>query len=153
MLRPAAHSDLEDVVSWIPTARDCALWAGWRVAFPIDPQSLPSAIDFTDSNAFSLIDGKTLVGFGQLVMKAHHRGHLARLIVKPELRGKGHGEMLVRALLERARLQLCARVSLNVDSSNLPAQELYLKLRFVDAERPPDEPAFAGARYMEWTQW
>ena len=141
------------MVSWIPTARDCELWAGWRVTFPIDRPSLPAAIGFTESNAFSLIDGETLVAFGQLVRKNRRRAHLARLIVKPGLRGKGHGETLVRALLERARLESFGIVSLNVDSANLPAVSLYLKMGFVEATRPPDEPESAGARYMELIQW
>ena len=153
MLRLATSSDLEDVVSWIPTARDCELWAGRRVTFPIDRTSPPAAIDFTESNAFSLIDGEEFVAFGQRVRKGQGRGHLARLIVKPGLRGKGHGEMLVRALLHRARIESFESVSLNVDSSNLPAVSLYLKMGFVDATRPPDEPASAGARYMEMSHW
>ena len=153
MQRAATIADLEDVVSWIPTARDCELWAGWRVTFPIDRPSLPAAIGFTESNAFSLIDGETLVAFGQLVRKNRRRAHLARLIVKPGLRGKGHGEALVRALLKRARLESFGIVSLNVDSANLPAVSLYLKMGFVEATRPPDEPESAGARYMELIQW
>jgi ribosomal protein S18 acetylase RimI-like enzyme len=153
MLRSATLSDLEDVISWIPTARDCELWAGRRVTFPIDRTLLPAAIDLTDGNAFSLIDGQEFVAFGQLVRKSQDRGHLARLVVKPGLRGKGHGEMLVRALLDRARIESFESVSLNVDSSNLPAVSLYLKMGFVDATRPPDEPASARARYMEMSRW
>jgi ribosomal protein S18 acetylase RimI-like enzyme len=149
MLRSATLSDLRHVVSWVPTARDCELWAGRRVSFPIDWTSLPAAIDFTESNAFSLIDGEELVAFGQLVRKSPDRGHLARLVVKPELRGKGHGETLVRALLDRARIESFERVSLNVHSANLPAISLYLKMGFTDAGRPPDEPESAGARYLE----
>lgn len=153
MLRSATLSDLEVVVSWIPTARDCQLWAGRRVAFPIDRTALLAAIDFSGTNAFSLIDAEELVAFGQLVRKSQSRGHLARLIVKPGLRGMGHGETLVRALLDRARIESFDNVSLNVDRSNLPAASLYLKLGFVDATRPPDEPESAGARYMEMSQW
>ena len=149
MLRSATRLDLEKVASWISTGRDCELWAGWRVSFPIDRECLPVAIEFTETNAFSLIDGDELVAFGQLVKKNSRRGHLARLIVNPLVRGKGHGETLVRALLERARKESFERVSLNVDASNLPAVSLYLKLGFMDATRPADEPESPGTRYME----
>jgi ribosomal protein S18 acetylase RimI-like enzyme len=149
MLCSATLSDLDVVVSWIATARDCELWAGWRVTFPIDRQSLPAAIGFTDGNAFSLMDGKELVAFGQLVTKDHGRAHLARLIVRPAFRGKGHGQTLVRAMVEQAIAGPFERVSLNVDDSNVPAVSLYLKLGFVEATRPADEPAAAGSRYLE----
>lgn len=149
VLRSASLLDLELVASWIITARDCELWAGWRVSFPIDPCSLPLAIEFAETNAFSLVHRDELVAFGQLVRKNAGRGHLARLIVNPSVRGRGHGRRLVRALLERARLEPFERASLNVDASNLPAVSLYLKLGFRDATRPPDEPESVGTRYME----
>lgn len=148
-LRLATLSDLQHLVSWITTARDCELWAGWRVSFPIDRPSLPAAIDFGDTNAFTLIRGDDLIAFGQLMRKDSGRGHLARLIVNPLLRRKGHGETLVRALVDRARNEAFERVSLNVDSSNVSAVSLYLKLGFMDATRPLDEPESPGTRYME----
>ena len=79
------------------------------------------------------------------------RGHLARLIVSPPLRGKGHGEALVRVLLEKARDESCKRVSLNVDRANLPAVSLYLRLGFRDAPRPLGEPESRGSRNVENT--
>jgi ribosomal protein S18 acetylase RimI-like enzyme len=149
MLRSARISDLEQVASWIPTARDCELWAGWRVTFPIDLETLPLAIGFSETNAFSLINDDKLVAFGQFLKKNSSRCHLARLIVNPSVRRRGHGETLVRALLDRARLEDCDRISLNVDASNVQAISLYLKLGFMDAPRPADEPTVAGTRYME----
>ncbi len=151
MLRAATLSDLTEVASWIATARDCELWAGWRVSFPIDTASLPEAIGFAATNAFALTDGGRLVAFGQLVRKDAGRGHLARLIVSPLFRGKGHGEALVRALVEKARDESFERVSLNVDRANLPAVSLYLKLGFRDVPRPTSEAESRGSRYMENT--
>ena len=69
MLRSATRLDLEEVASWISTRRECELWAGWRVSFPIDQLSLPVAIEFAETNAFSLLDADELVAFGQLVKK------------------------------------------------------------------------------------
>ena len=149
MLRSATVSDLEQVASWIVTARDCELWAGWRVSFPIEPASLPLAIGFSETNAFVLIDDNELVAFGQLLKKSSGRGHLARLIVNPSVRKRGYGETLVRALRDRAHLEGCERISLNVDASNVAAVALYSKLGFMDAPRPSDEPAATGTRYME----
>jgi ribosomal protein S18 acetylase RimI-like enzyme len=149
MARPATLADLEIVASWLTSARECELWAGWRVRFPVDREALPSAIEFQAAHALSLIDGEQLVAFGQLVVKDSKRGHFARLIVSPGARGKGCGEALVHALLERARAEGCGPISLNVDRANMPAVSLYLKLGFRDAARPIDEPESPGVRYME----
>lgn len=148
-LRPATLSELKVVASWVASARDCELWAGWRVKFPIDLESLPTAIDFRDTTAFSLIDVDRFVAFGQLIRKDPKRGALGRLIVCPNARGKGYGEALVLSLIEKARAEKCERVCLYVDALNVPAIALYLKVGFRDAAFPEDRPELAGSRYME----
>jgi ribosomal protein S18 acetylase RimI-like enzyme len=141
--------DLRVVASWIATARDCELWAGWRVRFPIDIESLPASISFAENNAFTLTDEcDRLMAFGQLVPKGS-RAHLARLIVAPAFRRKGYGEVLVQALVQEAEKGPFECLSLNVDTENTPAISLYMKLGFRDAARPSDEPASPGSRYME----
>ena len=149
MLRSATLADLSVVASWMPTARDCELWAGWRVRFPIDLESLPSSISFSEATAFSLTDDcDRLIAFGQLLPKGR-RAHLGRLIVAPACRGKGYGEALVQALIQEARKQPFECLSLNVDRNNTPAILLYVKLGFHDAVRPRDEPESLESRYME----
>ena len=123
--------------------------AGWSVAFLIDQKSLPSAIGLQEGNSFSLIIEEELAAFGQLIRKDGRRGHLARLMVNPALRGKGYGETLVRALLDQARRDSLQRVTLNVDIANVPALSLYAKLGFADAQRPGNEPAPPQNRFME----
>jgi ribosomal-protein-alanine N-acetyltransferase len=148
-LRSATCEELGTVTSWITSERECELWAGGRVSFPIELKPLADAIDFAETNTFSLIDGERLLAFGQLLRKDASRGHLARLIVSPVHRGAGVGERLVLALLEKARDESFTRVSLNVYSDNLPAVSLYLKLGFRDARRPSGEPDWHNSRYME----
>lgn len=116
---------------------------------------LPGEIGFDATNAFALDEGDRgdrggrLLAFGQLVAKPSGRAHLARLIVHPSSRAQGHGEALVRGLLEGARALSFERVSLNVDASNTAALGLYRKCGFEDAPRPPGEIAISGTRYME----
>ena len=148
VVRSATLPDLHQVASWITSARDAELWAGWRVAFPIDTAQLPQAIEYSDANAFCLLHDDTVVAFGQIIGKAT-RAHLARLIVKPSVRGKGYGRTLVQHLLARIRQESFDRVSLNVDASNVPAVSMYLALGFRDVPRPPDEHGPAETRYME----
>jgi ribosomal protein S18 acetylase RimI-like enzyme len=149
LLRGAALDDLQQVASWVATARECELWAGPRLPFPLDLSTLPSIIDFDETYTFALCDSDLLVAFGQLVPKASRRGHLARLIVAPEMRGRGFGETLVRALIDIGRQHGNVRASLNVDRANARAIALYLKVGFRDADRPADEPDSYGSRYME----
>jgi ribosomal protein S18 acetylase RimI-like enzyme len=149
MLGPATLLDLDVVASWISGAQECERWAGWRVSFPIDREALPRAIEMTSDNAFTVVDREQLIAFGQLISKPNRRGHLARLIVSPAHRGRGYGELLVRALLDEARARFCDRASLNVDAANIPAVRLYTRMGFEDAPPPPGVMVIAGTRYME----
>lgn len=146
MLRRANREDLATTASWLRSQEECEMWAGWRVKFPIDIAALPAAIEFTDQNSYALVSENRLIAFGQIVDKPDGRQHLARIIVNPLVRRSGHGEAFVRELLIIASTK---RVSLNVSEGNSGALALYRKLGFVDAMRPPDEPASRDSRYME----
>lgn len=149
MLRGAKTEDLRIVVSWLASARDCELWAGRRVSFPVDLAALPARIDFTEQNAYTWVIGSQITAFGQLVPKSAGRLHLARVIVNPATRRWGHGEAFLRALLVQAAAACCSRVSLIVDEQNLPAISLYQRLGFLDASCPSDQPPPLRSRYME----
>ena len=148
-LRRATLAELREVASWITSARECELWAGPRLSFPLDVSVLPARIDFDEARTFAMSSDDRLVAFGQIVPKALRRAHLARVIVAPAVRGCGHGERLIRSLIDEACRQSHQRISLNVDRSNVPAIALYSKLGFLEAERPADEPDAHGSRYME----
>ena len=49
MLQPAMFSDLNVVASWIASARDCEIWAGGRVRFPVNSASVPEEIGFSEA--------------------------------------------------------------------------------------------------------
>lgn len=53
------------------------------------------------------------------------------LAVSPHAQGRGVGEALVRACLERAREHGCKSVVISVNSISQPAQRLYARLGFV----------------------
>jgi ribosomal-protein-alanine N-acetyltransferase len=59
--------------------------------------------------------------------------HIVTVAVRPDLRRRGVGELLVAEALEMARERECAFVTLECRVSNTPAQQLYLKYGFVRA--------------------
>jgi [ribosomal protein S18]-alanine N-acetyltransferase len=158
VLREATLADLRAVATWVSSARECELWAGWRVRYPVEADALAATIDFAHHGGFALVHAdevlgsdQEVIGFGQIVSKARGRAHLARLIVEPQHRGRGIGERLVRLLLIEARASGHKVASLNVDPANAVAIALYVKIGFADAPRPGDEPDPHGSRFMTLT--
>jgi ribosomal protein S18 acetylase RimI-like enzyme len=131
------------------SARECELWAGNRIQFPIDFESLPGAIGFADSIALSLTRAGGVIAFGQLVLRSDERGHLGRIIVAPRERRHGHGKAVVRNLLERSRGAGCKWASLCVDRDNAAAIGLYEKLGFRSAPAPESECSSSRSVFME----
>ena len=146
--RRATLNDLRQAAAWIENPGDAFLWAGSRIQFPIDPQTLESDLQFATASSWCLEVGDLLAAFGQLVPKPGGRQHLARLIVNPARRGHGYGRILTELLVARAKDLGASSVSLNVDPSNHRALSLYDRLGFREAPRPPDEPP-SGSRYLE----
>lgn len=57
--------------------------------------------------------------------------HVTNIAVHSRYRGNGIGERLMLELMAAARVRGCQRMTLEVRRSNLPAQQLYVKLGFV----------------------
>jgi len=71
----------------------------------------------------------SVAGHGILSIVADE-SHLLNVCVKPSLRGRGYGRILVEYMLDRARLQLVSCVFLEVRPSNLIAYKLYESMGF-----------------------
>ena len=146
-IRPAHSNDLETVSHWLRSQADCEMWAGHRVSFPVDTTALPAAIEWCKSHSWAVLFRSKVVAFGQLVPKPAGRLHLARIIVAPDHRAKGHGRTLSVHLLDAAVEAGASVVSLNVSNENEKAIALYRSLGFTEADRPVDEPE-SSSRYM-----
>jgi GNAT superfamily N-acetyltransferase len=79
------------------------------------------------------IDGR-IVGCGYGAVERGYVG-VFDIIVEKEMRGRGLGEGIVRAILERARSMGTLRAYLQVVSGNVPAENLYTKIGFSEAYR------------------
>lgn len=153
ILRPAADEDLKTVISWIKDQKACKLWAGPVVRFPLALQRLKQDIAYSNENTFAMQDaaGK-LLGLGQLLDKANNRIHLARIIVAPNRRGKGWGDLLCRLLVDEGLKRFGdVYFTLNVYSDNANAVKLYQKLGFKAAAAPSDSIPDKGIVHMALT--
>jgi len=136
--RPATKNDLKTVMTWVPNAESCLVWAGPRVKFPLQLEQLYQDIEFEKTSTYSLYSEKRLIALGQIRMFKNSRGHLSRIVVNPSSRGKGVGRIFVRALINEAKGLNCQVISLNVVKANLIATRLYKGLGFVIPAKQPD---------------
>ena len=137
--RAAFENDLAGIISWIPDADECKLWAGPSVRFPLSVDSLKAQIVYTPENSFCLEKEGQVIAFGQLIKKGEQRLHLARIIVDPSERGKGCGRILCRQLIAKASGLQCRWVTLNVYKNNAAAMKLYKRLGFEEKQPPAEE--------------
>ncbi len=147
--RSAAPDDLAVVAAWVGSQRECELWAGPRVPFPLQPSALAAQIEMADAVNVALDDEQGLAAFGQALHRGQGRAHLARVIVRPGVRRRGLGRALVEALLAHAEAAGLTLVTLYVFSDNAAAIRLYSGLGFRRAERPPEDPPSSGVWFMQ----
>lgn len=147
--RDGTAADVRETASWIATPRDCELWAGAGLAWPLDLAALPAQLGMDTAHSLALVERGELVAFGQWLARDAGRAHLTRVIVRPGARRRGHGAALVAELTRRARATGCSRASLNVNEDNPGAIALYERLGFRHAERPAGDPPSPACRYLE----
>jgi ribosomal protein S18 acetylase RimI-like enzyme len=135
----ATKNDLETVIKWIPDAKSCMVWAGPKVIFPIEMEQLCDVIEIDKNHTYSLSDDTNLLALGQIRMFENKRGHLSRIIVKPESRSKGIGRIFCLELINKARKLNCKTISLNVNKDNQVARSLYKMLGFILPSIQPDD--------------
>jgi len=107
------------------------MWAGPKVRFPFSIKSLMEDSHYSTENTFSLVnDEEVLVGIGQILEK-NQRLHIARIIVAPDLRGKGFGkDLCIHLIREGVKRFGGIEFSLNVNNTNTRAIHIYQTLGF-----------------------
>jgi len=147
--REATPADLLTAAAWATTASECARWAGPDVSFPAEPDALVRQTEFHAGRNVALEDDDGLVAFGQVLPRAVGRVHLARVVVRPDARGRGVGRALVEALLARARESGASLVTLNVYRDNEAALALYADVGFRRSEQPGRDARSSPSVAME----
>jgi ribosomal protein S18 acetylase RimI-like enzyme len=135
-LRPFEDLYTALVAGWASSAQEVALLTG-REEFPFPAELLTTWVKNADDiKSYLYFDGETPVGYGELWLDDEEdEVELARIIVAPDLRGKGIGTDFVRALLQPALAAGYSDVFLRVRPDNEPAIRTYLRVGF----QPVDE--------------
>ena len=111
------------------TTSDAATIAGWH---PIRSAEVLGWWDVPDVEPWVMVEpDDQLVAYGELwTDEEEDEVELARLIVAPELRGRGLGKRLVRSLTEKAAATGLTTTMLRVEADNAPAIHCYLACGF-----------------------
>jgi [ribosomal protein S18]-alanine N-acetyltransferase len=125
----ATHAAL--VASWARSADEAVKWAAVQT-FPVSAQTVVDWQDADDVRAHLLWADGVPVGYGELWLDTEEdEVELARIIVAPELRGTGLGQVLVRALVSRAVTAGYQDVFMRVHPDNAAALGSYRAAGFV----------------------
>ena len=135
-LEKANDRDLVTLMRWFSSEAEAIAWAGFGFRYPFDALSFCEDVGLDTRRSFAYRDNGRLLGFGQ-VYERQGRGHLARIAIAPDARGRGYGGRLVEALANRATELLgCSEHSLFVLRDNDAAIQCYRKLGFREAANP-----------------
>jgi ribosomal protein S18 acetylase RimI-like enzyme len=143
-LKPFEESHTALVAGWASSAQEVALLSG-RDEFPFPAELAGSWRKVADDiTAYLYFDGADPVGYGELWLDDEEdEVELARVIVAPNLRGRGIGTAFVQALLQPALVAGYSDVFLRVRPDNERAIKTYLRVGF----QPVDEQLAA-----EWNE-
>ncbi|MFN8376198.1 MAG: GNAT family N-acetyltransferase [Anaerolineae bacterium] len=109
-----------------------AFGASYEEELAVTPETMES---WLDGSMFGAFDENTLIGIvsirGSRYHKTRHRANIGAMYVAPEARGKGVGQALMDAAVEKARsLAGVEDVVLAVTVGNDSARRLYLRAGF-----------------------
>jgi len=95
------------------------------------PQSFISEIENDLGNYFSAVDTSTdqIIGYGGFWL-IFDEAHITTIAIRPNLRNKGLGEILLQKLIDVGYAKNAKWFTLEVRAGNIPAQNLYYKYGF-----------------------
>ena len=99
ILGETAESDIDQLMTWFPDADATRIWGGPDFRHPFNRHSFAEDIYWGRMATFSLHSPcGELAAFGQIYERLN-RINLARLAVKPTMRGQGIGRRLMEMLM------------------------------------------------------
>lgn len=143
VLRPFDSTDFPLMRAWAPTSGDVYLFAGSARHWPLTDATMTSWLTAPDTRAFTAeldADPRVPIGHIELVSTGEGAARIARVLLDPAQRGRGHGKHLVTAAMDAARATGVRRLALNVVDGNAAAIGTYRSLGFVECGRHPEHP-------------
>jgi ribosomal protein S18 acetylase RimI-like enzyme len=143
-LTEATDHDLDELMSWFHDKDEIDIWGGPRFRFPFTRATFREDCHWGRMAAFRLDSPQgEFSAFGQMYRR-YGRINLARLAVKPGLRGQGVGKRLVGMLIEKGPTLFPAdEFSLFAYRHNAAALACYRSMGFVVRDYP------SGARMAD----
>jgi ribosomal protein S18 acetylase RimI-like enzyme len=140
LTQPSDENFIE-LMSWFSNEDELNLWSGPNFRYPFDLSSFKCDLKLDTLKSFSLISNEgEFLAFGQYYLRLR-MCHLGRLVVSPNLRGKGIASHLIK------QLSICGKSDLRTDSCSLfvlghneRAIQAYTKLGFSMADYPEKIP-------------
>lgn len=133
------ENDIRQIMNWFNDEVSLLKWSGSNFRYPFTPSTFIQDLKLAELNSFTLkTEDNKIVAFGQFYQRLN-RCHLGRLVVAPNMRGKGIARILLEQLSTKgiAKLNL-AQLSLFVLKDNISAIKAYQKFGFVLSEYPGD---------------
>lgn len=135
-LHPASVDDMLALRQHFSSLTEVQLWGGEGFNAPLTRSRFMQQLQLKDTESFVLEGQDGDVAFGQLCDR-FGKHHLARLLVFPQVRGRGFGKQLIvhlcqQGLRQNPRLDF----SLFVYKSNTVAVSLYKSLGFAETAQP-----------------
>jgi [ribosomal protein S18]-alanine N-acetyltransferase len=148
-LGPFDRSTAATVLSWARSPEEREAWASITETEP-DVSVFDRWHADDGVHPFGFFVGDRLLGYGEVWEdRDEHEAELSRLIVDPQMRGRGVGRRMVELLSERARALGYDDVWVRVVASNEPAIKAYAAAGFVRTT-PEDETRFNEGQPREY---
>jgi len=149
IIQQTTYSDIETLKKWFPDRESAYLWAGPGLDFPFTTESFLQSIRWQEIPSYSLYNAENcFAGFGQYYKKSG-RCHLARLVIAPDLRGKGYGQWFFAQLIAIGMQDLAVNeASLFVLRHNDVAVGCYSALGVRVEQYPEGHEVYDGVDYM-----
>lgn len=137
-VRPRTAGDLRLVVGWVPDADALYLFTGPRLHWPLTESQLSDMESGDGFTAWMLVEDQTNDPVGHFDFTLQEEtARVGRVILAPEIRGRGLAHDLVDNVIQQARRLGASEIVLNVIVGNEPAIRAYKRADFaVMAESP-----------------
>ena len=136
-LQEFTPADFSRLIAWVSNEDMLIQFAGPIFQYPLTEKQLCHYLSDPQRRAFKVLSGLCTVGHAEIMLSEDGITKLCRILVgNAEDRGKGLGEQIVRALVQRCWKKYNAReIELNVYDWNKGAIRCYEKVGFVERQR------------------